>query len=51
MPARCLNWNSMRFGGKYPITLWCAQKVGEIMKYLPSDYEPKPETMSYGYYM
>lgn len=46
-----MNWNSARFDGKYPITLRCAQKVGEIMKYLPADYEPKPETISYGYYM
>lgn len=46
-----MNWNSARFDGKYPITLRCAQKVGEIMKYLPTDYEPKPETISYGYYM
>lgn len=46
-----MNWNSARFDGKYPITLRCAQKVGEIMKYLPSDYEPKPETINYGFYM
>jgi hypothetical protein len=46
-----MNWNSARFDGKYPITLRCAQKVGEIMKYLPTGYEPKPETINYGYYM
>ncbi|HVQ37744.1 MAG TPA: hypothetical protein VMS31_09435 [Pyrinomonadaceae bacterium] len=46
-----MNWNSARFDGKYPITLRCAQKVGEIMKYLPFDYEPKPETINYGFYM
>lgn len=46
-----MNWNGTRFDGKYPITLRCAQRVGEIMKYLPPDYEPKPEVISYGYYM
>jgi hypothetical protein len=46
-----MNWNTTRFDCKYPITLLCAQKVGEIMKYLPPEYEPKPEIVSYGYYM
>lgn len=46
-----MNWNTTRFDGKYPITLLCARKVGEIMKYLPIDYEPKPEIINYGYYM
>lgn len=46
-----MNWNGTRFDGKYPITLRCAHKVGEIMKYLPPDYEPKPEIINYGYYM
>ena len=46
-----MNWNSTRFDGKYPITLRCSQKVGEIMKYLPDGYEPKPDVISYGYYM
>ena len=46
-----MNWNTTRFDGKYPITLICAHKVGEIMKYLPSEYEPKPEIINYGYYM
>lgn len=46
-----MNWNTTRFDGKYPITLLCAHKVGEIMKYLPADYEPKPEIINYGYYM
>jgi hypothetical protein len=46
-----MNWNTTRFDGKYPITLLCARKVGEIMKYLPPDYEPNPEIINYGYYM
>lgn len=46
-----MNWNTTRFDGKYPITLLCSQKVGEIMKYLKEDYEPKPDVISYGYYM
>lgn len=46
-----MNWNTTRFDGKYPITLLCAHKVGEIMKYLPPEYEPKPEIINYGYYM
>jgi argonaute-like protein implicated in RNA metabolism and viral defense len=46
-----MNWNSTRFDGKFPITLRCSQKVGEIMKYLKDGYEPKPDVISYGYYM
>ena len=46
-----MNWNTTRFDGKYPITLLCARRVGEIMKYLPQDYEPKPAIINYGYYM
>ncbi len=46
-----MNWNTTRFDGKYPITLLCARKVGEVMKYLPADYEPNPEIINYGYYM
>lgn len=43
-----MNWNNTQFDGKYPITLHCARKVGEIMKYLgPND---RPE-ISYSYYM
>ena len=44
-----MNWNSTQFDGKYPITLQCARKVGDIMKYLgPSDGEPE---ISYSFYM
>lgn len=46
-----MNWNSIRFDGKCPVTLLCSRKVGEIMKYLPEDFEPKPDVISYGYYM
>jgi len=44
-----MNWNNTQFDGKYPITLQCARKVGEIMKYLtPNDAEPQ---ISYSFYM
>ncbi len=44
-----MNWNNTQFDGKYPITLACARKVGQIMKYLRSeDDEPQ---ISYSYYM
>lgn len=44
-----MNWNNTQFDGKYPITLACARKVGQIMKYLrPEDDEPQ---ISYSYYM
>jgi hypothetical protein len=33
-----MNWNNTQFDGKYPVTLGCARKVGEILKYLP-DHE------------
>lgn len=44
-----MNWNNTQFDGKYPITLQCARKVGDIMKYLgPNDGEPE---ISYSFYM
>lgn len=43
-----MNWNNTQFDGKYPITLKCARKVGDIMKYLND--EDRPE-ISYKYYM
>jgi hypothetical protein len=46
-----MNWNTTRFDGKYPTTLLCARRVGEIMKYLPQDDEPKLEINNYGYYI
>jgi len=39
---------SPAFYGKYPITLGCARKVGEIMKYLDDHAHPQ---IRYGYYM
>jgi hypothetical protein len=29
-----MNWNNTQFDGKLPVTLGCARKVGEILKYL-----------------
>jgi argonaute-like protein implicated in RNA metabolism and viral defense len=44
-----MNWNNTQFDGKYPITLACARKVGQVMKYLgPDDDEPQ---ISYSFYM
>lgn len=43
-----MNWNNTQFDGKYPITIGCARRVGQIMKYL--DEGDKPQ-ISYSYYM
>lgn len=44
-----MNWNNTQFDGKYPITIACSRKVGEVMKYLtPNDPEPQ---ISYSFYM
>ncbi len=44
-----MNWNNTQFDGKYPITIACARKVGEVMKYLTEkDAEPQ---ISYSFYM
>jgi hypothetical protein len=43
-----MNWNNTQFDGKYPVTLGCARKVGEIMKYLNESDTPQ---VRYGYYM
>ena len=43
-----MNWNNTQFDNKYPITIGCARKVGEIMKYLGKDDKPKKK---YAYYM
>lgn len=42
-----MNWNNTQFDGKYPVTLGCARKVGEVMKYLEND---RPQ-IRYGFYM
>lgn len=43
-----MNWNNTQFDNKYPITIGCARKVGEIMKYLGENDHPKE---SYAFYM
>lgn len=43
-----MNWNNTQFDGKYPVTLGCARKVGEIMKYLEDGDTPQ---IRYGFYM
>ena len=43
-----MNWNNTQFDNKYPITIGCARKVGEIMKYLREKDIPKE---SYAFYM
>ncbi|WP_218142543.1 argonaute/piwi family protein [Tranquillimonas rosea] len=43
-----MNWNNTQFDGKYPVTLGCARKVGEIMKYLEEHDTPQ---VRYGFYM
>jgi len=43
-----MNWNNTQLDGKYPVTLGCARKVGEIMKYLDEGEKPQ---IRYGYYM
>lgn len=43
-----MNWNNTQFDGKYPVTLGCSRKVGEIMKYLKESDTPQ---IRYGYYM
>jgi len=43
-----MNWNTTQFDRKYPITIECARKVGQIMKYVDPATEPQ---VSYSYYM
>jgi len=43
-----MNWNNTQFDNKYPITIGCARRVGEIMKYLSENELPKE---SYAFYM
>ena len=44
-----MNWNNTQFDGKYPITLACSRKVGEVMKYL-TEKDGAPQ-ISYSFYM
>jgi len=43
-----MNWNNTQFDRKYPITIECARKVGEIMKYLGEHERPQ---IRYSFYM
>ena len=43
-----MNWNNTQLDGRLPITLECAKKVGEIMKYVDSNEKPQ---VSYSFYM
>lgn len=43
-----MNWNNTQFDGKYRVTLGCARKAGEIMKYMNESELPQ---VRYGYYM
>lgn len=43
-----MNWNNTQFDNKYPITIGCARRVGEIMKYVSDNDTPKE---SYAFYM
>ncbi len=43
-----MNWNNTQFDGKYPITIECARKVGQIMKYVDENEKPQ---IRYSFYM
>jgi hypothetical protein len=43
-----MNWNNTQFDGKYPITIQCARKVGQVMKYLDEHERPQ---IRYSFYM
>ncbi len=43
-----MNWNNTQFDGKYPVTLGCARKVGEVLKYLREEERPQSR---YSFYM
>jgi hypothetical protein len=43
-----MNWNNTQFDGKYPITIQCARRVGQVMKYLAPNEHPQ---ISYSFYM
>ena len=43
-----MNWNNTQFDGKYPITIECARRVGQVMKYLQESDKPQ---IKYSYYM
>lgn len=43
-----MNWNNTQLDGRLPITLECARKIGDIMKYVPPTEKPQ---VSYSFYM
>ncbi|HEJ2625266.1 TPA: hypothetical protein SL260_004207 [Pseudomonas aeruginosa] len=43
-----MNWNNTQLDGRLPITLECANKVGDIMKYVDASEKPQ---VSYSFYM
>jgi hypothetical protein len=43
-----MNWNNTQMDGRLPITLECARKIGDIMKYVSSTEKPQ---VSYSFYM
>lgn len=43
-----MNWNNTQFDRKWPVTIECARKVGDIMKYLPEHIPPQ---IRYSHYM
>jgi len=43
-----MNWNNTQLDGKMPITIECAQSVGEIVKYVDPNEKPQ---VSYSFYM
>lgn len=43
-----MNWNNTQLDGRLPITLECARKIGDIMKYVGAKEKPQ---VSYSYYM
>jgi hypothetical protein len=43
-----MNWNNTQMDGRLPITLECAHKIGDIMKYVSPTEKPQ---VSYSFYM
>ena len=43
-----MNWNNTQMDGRLPITLECASKIGDIMKYVGPTEKPQ---VSYSFYM
>ena len=43
-----MNWNNTQLDGRLPITLECASKIGDIMKYVEEQERPQ---VSYSFYM